>query len=56
MSGWVTLDSGCDSGVQSGSVELFDRDSDPFTDEPFHWYPRDGETPFVRMTVDPIHE
>lgn len=56
MSGWVTLDLGCDSGVQNGSLELFDPESDPFTDEPFNWYPPDGETPFVRMTVDPIRE
>ena len=55
-SGRIQLDASCDSGRQSGSIELFDPGTDPFTDEPFHWFPPDGETEFVRMTVDPCRE
>lgn len=56
LSGWVVLDIGCDSGLQSGSVELFEPGADPFSDEPYHWFPRGGETHFVRITVDAYRE
>jgi hypothetical protein len=56
LSGRIVLDAGCDSGRQSGSIELFYPDANPFMDEPFHFFPREGETEFVRMTVDPCRE
>jgi hypothetical protein len=52
-SGRILFDAGCDSGHQSGSIELFDPGMNPFSDEPFHWFPREGTTEIVRMTVDP---
>ena len=52
-SGRILFDPGCDSGLQSGSIELFDPGMNPFRDEPFHWFPREGTTEIVRMTVDP---
>jgi len=52
-SGRIQLEPDCNSGLQSGSTELFDPGTDPFADEPFHWFPRGEDTRFVRMTVDP---
>lgn len=55
-SGRIQLDTACQSGRQSGSIEFFDPGMDPFADEPFQYFPREGETEFVRMTVDPCRE
>lgn len=55
-SGRIQLDTACQSVRQSGSIEFFDPGMDPFADKPFQYFPREGETEFVRMTVDPCRE
>lgn len=54
MSGHIQLEPDCNSGLQNGSTELFDPGTNPFTDEPYHWFPTGEGTRFVKMTVDPV--